>query len=74
MNIDFEENLFEPEEDKDDQYLFADESEVEKSATITGKENAPKQTDRWKVLVVDDEEDVHSITRMALKGFTYKEK
>ena len=74
MNIDFEENLFEPEEDKDDQYLFADESETEKSATITGKENAPNQTDRWKVLVVDDEEDVHSITRMALKGFTYKEK
>ncbi|MBN2480413.1 MAG: hybrid sensor histidine kinase/response regulator [Bacteroidales bacterium] len=25
----------------------------------------------WNVLLVDDEEDIHSVTRMALKGFTY---
>ena len=28
--------------------------------------------DYWKVLLVDDEEDIHSVTRMALKGFSYQ--
>ena len=31
-------------------------------------------SDSWKVLLVDDEEDIHSVTRMALKGFTYQGK
>jgi signal transduction histidine kinase/AraC-like DNA-binding protein len=28
----------------------------------------------WKVFLVDDEEDIHSVTRMALKGFTFRGK
>jgi signal transduction histidine kinase/FixJ family two-component response regulator len=46
------------------------------------KEDLPKikpekpvgSSDSWKVLLVDDEEDIHSVTRMALKGFTYQGK
>lgn len=26
----------------------------------------------WKILIVDDEEDVHKVTRLALEGFVYK--
>jgi len=29
---------------------------------------------RWKMLIVDDEPDVHEITRIALKGFTFEGK
>jgi len=74
MSLDFEESLFKPEEDKDDQNLFGDDPEVEAPEASIKQVSVPKHTDGWKVLVVDDEEDVHSITRMALKGFTYKEK
>ena len=41
------------------------------------KEKAVKTvdaSDSWKVLLVDDEDDIHTVTRMALKGFTYKGK
>lgn len=34
----------------------------------------PPSGEFWKVLLVDDEEDIHSVTRMALKGFSYKGK
>jgi CheY-like chemotaxis protein len=30
-----------------------------------------KGGEKWKVLVVDDEEDIHLVTRLALKGFSY---
>jgi len=56
---------------KDDEKLFADEPELEEEA----EEKPEKKTaGRWKVLVVDDEEDIHSVTRMALKSFTYQDK
>jgi len=56
---------------KDDEKLFADEPELEEEI----EEKPEKKTaGRWKVLVVDDEEDIHSVTRMALKGFTYQDK
>ncbi len=28
----------------------------------------------WKVMVVDDEEDIHSVTRIALKSFSYRDR
>ncbi len=74
MNIDFEETLFDPEKEKDNQKLFSDQAEEETASGLFKKELSSNQLESWKVLVVDDEEDVHSITRMALKGFTYKEK
>ncbi|MBN2274591.1 MAG: response regulator [Bacteroidales bacterium] len=76
MNIEFKENLFDPDQDKakDNQKLFSDEPK-EDTLQETGERIIPtEQKEGWKVLVVDDEEDVHSVTRMALKGFTYKNK
>ena len=76
MNIDFKEDLFDPEQDKvkDSKKLFADEAEKEASSEVIRRELYEEQKAQWKVLVVDDEEDVHSVTRMALKGFTYKDR
>ncbi|MBN2214506.1 MAG: response regulator [Bacteroidales bacterium] len=76
MNIDFKENLFDSEQEKtkDNQKLFAEEPKKE-TLPKTAKQVLPaEQKEGWKVLVVDDEEDVHSVTRMALKGFTYKDR
>lgn len=30
--------------------------------------------DTWKILIVDDEEDIHSVIRLALDGFTFEKK
>jgi hypothetical protein len=44
-----------------EEVVFADESVVIATSRGAGK--------AWKLLVVDDEEEVHSITRMVLAGF-----
>lgn len=36
-----------------------------------GKGKAPSAAGTWKVLIVDDEQEVHEMTRMALKHFVY---
>lgn len=46
--------------DKD--FLFADDIIVD---------NDPIQTARWRILIVDDEPDVHRITRLVLSGFQF---
>ncbi|MBI4647724.1 MAG: SpoIIE family protein phosphatase [Bacteroidia bacterium] len=51
--------------DNSDKFIFASEEErskVSESAT------------HWKVLIVDDDEDVHKVTRIALTNFLYKNK
>ncbi|UCG28497.1 MAG: hypothetical protein JSV24_03810, partial [Bacteroidales bacterium] len=73
MNPDNPDELFEKEsEHKEKESLFIDEPDGEVvEEAISGEK---EQGERWKVLVVDDEEDIHSVTRMALKGFTYQGK
>jgi signal transduction histidine kinase/DNA-binding NarL/FixJ family response regulator len=58
--------------DKDDDRLFTDKEE--KAPKKKTSKSVDESRECWKVLVVDDEEDIHSVTRMALKGFTYKDK
>jgi len=48
--------------------------EEEKKPKQKTSRSVDESKEYWKVLVVDDEEDIHSVTRMALKGFTYKDK
>lgn len=47
----------------DDQLIFADESE-RLSAQLSSRAN-------WKVLIVDDEPEVHSITKMVLRDYSF---
>ncbi|MDM8530158.1 ATP-binding protein [Anaerolineales bacterium HSG25] len=49
----------------DDPLLLAENDKDEPLETITGT---------WKILVADDDEDVHVVTQMALTGFTYQNK
>ena len=43
---------------------------VRKSSALLEKSQLIRK-DPWKILLVDDEEDVHLVTRLALKGFTF---
>jgi len=72
MKLTDSDDLFEKEKNpKDDEKLFADEPDTEE---VEEQEEKDEPTGCWKILVVDDEEDIHSVTRMALKGFTYQDK
>ncbi len=73
MANDHHERLFESEKpgSKENGKLFTDSR---KSKPKEKPAAASSSSDSWKVLLVDDEEDIHSVTRMALKGFTYKGK
>ncbi len=57
-------------EDESDE-LFLTEQEAE-LVDIGRKED--ESLEKWKILIVDDEEDIHSVTRIALKGFTFRGK
>ncbi|MEI7610598.1 MAG: phosphodiesterase, partial [Rhodospirillaceae bacterium] len=51
--------------DDDDDLMFEDEAAVEPAKP------GPSAV-RWKMLVVDDEPEVHSITRLVLADFSFK--
>lgn len=44
----------------DDEICFAEETET----------NAPEKS--WKILIVDDDDEVHTVTRLALSDFTFE--
>ena len=48
----------------DDELIFAEEDEVEEK---------PREAS-WKILIVDDEIEIHNITKLALKEFTFENK
>ncbi|MCG8571309.1 MAG: DUF3369 domain-containing protein, partial [Spirochaetes bacterium] len=53
----------------DDELIFADELEAE-------EESAVKQVEKknWKVLIVDDEDEVHKVTKFVLKNFNFMDR
>lgn len=72
MDHDQNEKLFDDNELKDDnEQLFSDAAPESKEKEIIKPEYSGPA---WKVMVVDDEEDIHSVTRIALKSFSYKDR
>ncbi|PWI35046.1 phosphodiesterase [Vibrio albus] len=51
--------------------LFADHREQKHDAPLGSEED---QLQPWKVLLVDDDEQMHQVTRLALSGFTFQER
>jgi response regulator RpfG family c-di-GMP phosphodiesterase len=47
------------------EFLFADDAE---------EEEVPANTGLWKVIIVDDEPEVHAVTKLALSDFTFQGK
>ncbi|MEE9463237.1 MAG: response regulator [Bacteroidales bacterium] len=72
MDHDQNEKLFDDNELKDDnEQLFSDSApEGMDKEIIIPEYSGPA----WKVMVVDDEEDIHSVTRIALKSFSYRDR
>ncbi len=54
-----------------DDFLFSDE-DSEKKVENLPKEHLPKE--QWSVLIVDDEKDVHEITKLLFRGFEFEGK
>ena len=73
MENNHKERLFEPDarKEKEEGKLFKNNKKESQKVKTAKPIDSP---DHWKVLLVDDEEDIHSVTRMALKGFTYQGK
>ncbi|MEO0803535.1 MAG: diguanylate cyclase [Cyanobacteria bacterium J06642_2] len=59
----------EPDEQLDDELLLLDD--LDETSTSGDSEDS---ADSWKVLVVDDEEQVHAVTRLALKNFKFEDR
>ena len=59
-----DELIFAPEED--DEVVFAEESE--------DKEVEKNETETWKVMIVDDDEQVHQVTQLSLGDFRFEGK
>jgi signal transduction histidine kinase len=57
------------EDDADELFLADQESEP-----VDEAKQEDESLEKWKILIVDDEEDIHSVTRIALKGFTFRGK
>jgi hypothetical protein len=53
----------------DDEVLLDDESPDEADKGLLEPKLAP-----WKILIVDDEEQVHAVTRMVLSDFEFQER
>ena len=51
----------------DDELIFADDDQ---DVPDNGVDHAPPKA--WKILIVDDDEEVHSITTLVLKNFSYE--
>ena len=71
MDWDKKENLFDDEDNlKEDQSDFFREDKPGETSESESVEEKPS----WNILLVDDEEDVHIVTKMALSGFEYSGK
>ena len=68
MLNDDDELLFSDETNDDDNLLFAEEDK------FIGKKKTESVEDKWHVLIVDDEEEIHNVTRFALSDYYYKNK
>lgn len=59
---------------KEDELIFCDEDEGHSLQEDETEAPPQRRHNRWTVLIVDDDEEVHSITTLVLKNFTYEGK
>jgi diguanylate cyclase (GGDEF)-like protein/PAS domain S-box-containing protein len=60
--------------DSPDDFLFADEPPAPQPTSATPPQPAAVPLAPWKILIADDEPDVHHVTRLALHGFQFADR
>ena len=58
----------------DDDLIFTDRLEFADEIDQTSPVDPPQNLEPWKILIVDDEVEIHNITRLALDDFTFENK
>lgn len=68
--------FFSDDEESDDQSDNQEELQFEAETHFSDEDklNPSSQQDSWEVFIIDDEEDVHQLTRFVLEDFIYQEK
>ena len=56
----------------DDELLFADEDQFFADEETANGETPDVAGDAWKLLIADDDDEVHSLTRLVLSGFVFE--
>jgi PAS domain S-box-containing protein len=57
----------------ENQFLFQN-NESEEIAFLDNSEELEQRREAWKILIVDDEAEIHKVTKLALKNFTFESK
>ncbi len=57
-----------------DDFLFQDEPPHQEAERSPGKDAVHNEEKFWKILIVDDDEEVHAVTRFALNDIQFKER
>ena len=65
--------MFIDEEKDRDKLVFADDDD-ENDQLVFADEEVDKITDSWKILIVDDEPEIHDVTKLALNDFIFEDK
>ncbi|MDP6506699.1 MAG: adenylate/guanylate cyclase domain-containing protein, partial [Planctomycetota bacterium] len=60
-------------DDEEDDLLFSDDEDDLNFAEEADGESAPEQ-ETWKVLIVDDEPEIHNVTKLALGDFSFEDR
>ncbi len=60
--------------DDADEIMFAAEDETDVLAFADEVDEAPNLLGQWKVMIVDDEEEIHTVTKLALDSFVFENK
>ncbi len=61
--------------DKDDEIIFVEEGDIDiENSPNFGQNQTQVNVDRWKVIIADDEPDVHRATQIALSNLTFEGK
>jgi response regulator RpfG family c-di-GMP phosphodiesterase len=55
-----------------DALVWGDDTQEAEAAKLAGRKAARGTVEPWTVLIVDDDEAVHTITRLVLKGLTFR--
>ena len=67
-------NLYKIAIQEDEEVIFADEQDEELTFVPESASNKPEAEDSWKILIVDDEVEIHDVTKLALNDFTFEDR